>query len=200
MASLFELQLKQRKHDERYHRDIFYLNHQERFEHFAFHLGKYTARLARVEKKMRSGDSRVSYSPEKDFTDSFIMLLNAGEMFNLDYEELLRRKYGLQGRRTTLSSLTNTVKAKKGAEYKWTRATNKQNQLLGILLDIADCSGVIHKACDSLDHMEGLDRKQITETLLDLLVILLLAAQCNDISFEKTVPSRWKEIEKGKIL
>jgi len=190
----------QRKHDENFHRDIFYLSPQERLEHTAFHFGQYSARIARAVKAIQAGRSSEYNQLPKTLTDSFLMILSAGELFNLDLEASLRKRLKFGGKTGKLKDLVAETRTKESRHHPWLETRSNEEQLIGLLLDISDISGVLHKACDSLDHIEGLNREEVSNAILDLLVILLLAADLRKVNLAKTAIARWKEIERVRIL
>lgn len=151
-------------------------------------------------KRMQAGDDSAYGTMSKDLTDSFIMILNAGELLNLNLTALLKARFGVKRDYNSIVNLTTLIKSIESPNYAWTTETDRVNQVQGLLLDMADQSGVLDKACDSLDHMDGLQREQITNTIINLLIMLLLAGAQHNVSYDKTVPVRWKEIEDSKVL
>src|SRR3989442_553269 len=93
-ATLFELQEQQFNHDQRCHRDILYMSYQERFKHIAMHYGKYSGRLATILKANRI-DIDAEKQISKTLVDCFIIVLNSGELFQLNLESQLKTRLGV---------------------------------------------------------------------------------------------------------
>jgi hypothetical protein len=203
MASLLDLQRKQKSHDESFHRDIYFLSHQERFKHIAYHFGKYTGRIARMLKTLDSAD-KIDIQLRKTLTDSFIIILNAAEIFGLDLDYNVAKALGLnKPSRNDVKKLAGLFRESNPAPYPNLVHTNDNDLgklILNLLLEYADAAQILHKACDSLDHMEGLDREKITSSLVNLLTIVVLAGDSIGLDFEDSVPKRWREIEQSKVL
>jgi hypothetical protein len=199
MNSLIELQQQQKRHDEQFHRDIFFLSHQERFKHVTFHLGKYVARLARMIKQSETGKPIDEFELRKTLVDAIIMMLNAAEIFNLDLSKLLTPESSRRDS-ITIAELSQLLRTQYSGKYKWLESGDRKAFVYGLMLDLSDQAGVFHKACDSLDHMEGLSRENVTATLLSLFVVLLLAGEAVGTDYASSIPSRWREIEKSKVL
>jgi len=200
MPSLFNLQVRQKEHDERFHRDIYFLSQQERFKHVAYHYGKYSGRLARASIGQTKSGRLAVQELERTLIDSAIMTLNAAEIFNLDLEKILRSKYSLTDEKRTVSQLAKAVSRKVAKDYQWLNAPADPDFLNGVLFDVTEKAGIVHKACDSLDHMEGISRDTVTNAIVELLVIYLIAGDALKIDYGKTIPARWKEIETTKVL
>lgn len=199
-TSLFELQLGQKKHDEQFHRDIFFLSHQERFKHVAFHFGKYSARIARILKQSEQGKPIDNLAVQRTLIDSSLMILNAAEIFNLDLAKELAPKLGPQSEKASVKETLGLLSKAYSGGYPWLVSQDSKLLVSGLLLELTDRAGIIHKACDSLDHMEGLSRETVTSALLDLFVVVMLAGQAMEIDYETSIPLRWREIERTKVL
>ena len=171
-----ELQQQQKRHDEQFHRDIFFLSHQERFKHVTFHWGKYVARLARLIKQYDTTKTIDEVELRKTLIDALIIVLNAAEIFNLDLSKLLAPESAKRDN-MTLAELSRVLRTKYSGKYHWIENGDKKAFVSGLLLDFSDQAGIFHKACDSLDHMEGLSRENVTAALLSLFVILLLSGE-----------------------
>lgn len=66
-SQLEELQWKQLQHDEKYHKDIWLLNVQQRITHMTLHLAKYSAKLSvsafeNNEIEFKKNHSRLPYN------------------------------------------------------------------------------------------------------------------------------------------
>jgi hypothetical protein len=195
------MQLNQRKHDEEYHRDIFFLNYQDRLKHIAFHYAKYSARLARdLHHSMDQNIHSSGHDIGKTLTDAFIMTLSGAELFNQNLELAVRKILGLPAKEESFGQFAETVAGKSQRLVQFRKSSELDGRLLGILIELDDCSGIISKACDSLDHMEGIDRPLIVDTLARILTLLLVAGKEFKVDYEQSVPARLKEIEQKKLL
>ncbi len=201
LTKLFEMQLDQRKHDEEYHRDIFFLNYQDRLKHVAFHYAKYGGRLARdLHHSMDQSVPPSGHEIGKTLTDAFIMTLSAAELFNQNLELAVRKILGLPEKEESFSQFAAAVAAKSKKLVLTVQGTKLDGSLLNILVELDDCSGIISKACDSLDHMEGIDRPLVIDTLARILVLLIVSGMEFRVDYEQSVPDRLKEIEQKKLL
>lgn len=198
LVTLLELQRKQKIHDEQYHRDIYFLSHQERFKHIAFHFGKYTGRLAHLAlEKGRIEPSAFEFQLNKTLTDSFIIVLNAAEIFGMDLDKEISQSLRNEPGGLSLNELARKIA---GTNLITTDKAGNRNILEEFLLEYAVTSQIIHKACDSLDHMEGIERSKIMSALIHMLILLLVMGFTNNLDYEFAVPARWKEIEQSKLL
>lgn len=151
------------------------------------------------------GPEKIDYQLKKTLTDSFIIVLNAAEIFGLDLDLDVAKSLSLaKSSRTDVNKLAHLLREKDPNLYPNLAAAKnddkRQNLMLNLLLEYADAAQVLHKACDSLDHMEGIDREKITLSLVNLLAIIVLAGDSMGLDFEVSVPERWREIEKSKVL
>ena len=101
---------------------------------------------------------------------------------------------------SSLSEITRAIEEKESSNHPWTTEKDWRSSILGFFLEITDKAGVIHKACDSLDHMEGISGDAITVVIVQLFVVLLLAGKKFGVNYEEAVPARWREIEQTKVL
>lgn len=200
ILKLFEMQLNQRKHDENYHRDIFFLNYQDRLKHVAFHYAKYSGRLARdIRHRFNSKEPSSGHDVGKTLTDAFIMTLSGAELFNVNLESVVRSSLGLPLEEDSFDRFVSLVSTKSSLITPiGTRSSDQV--LLSFLLELDDCSGIISKTCDGLDHMEGIDRKLVINTLGRILILLIVAGDAFQVNYELSVPSRLKDIEQNRLL
>lgn len=200
MVKLIELQKKQKIHDEQYHRDIYFLSHQERFKHMAFHFGKYSGKLAQSIKFMELEKPIPSeYEPQKTLIDSFIVVLNCAEIFSLNLESELNKKMGTNSNESDMNDLSEILK-KRTDFFPKLHTSNKINLLQNLLVEYTLTAQTWHKACDSLDHMEGINRENITSSLLDLFILIIISGSYLGIDFGVSIPKRWQQIESKKVL
>jgi len=200
MISLHELQLQQRNHDERYHRDIYYLDVRGRLKHTSSHLGKYSARIARLIRESEQGRTFEIPALQRTLVDSMLMMLNAAELFNMDLGLVARQKFNVGGSKLGINELGRLLRPELKTQYAWLSERDPRKSAIGLLLDYTDRAGVIHKACDSIDHFESISREAVMDSIFDEFVIVLLAGLATDINYEKSVPDRWREIERARVL
>lgn len=136
---------------------------------------------------------------QKTLTDSFIIILNAAEIFGLNLEQAVSNQFKLQVT-NEVSKLGNIIREQRPDIFPSLATSNEKELLLNLMLEYSDSSHTLHKACDSLDHMEGVDREKITSSLVNLLAIVVLAGHSLKLNFETNVPERWSEIERSKVL
>ena len=78
---LNDLQARQREHDIKSHKDIYYLPNPERIKHFTFHIAKYSGRLAMAD------ESEESFT--RTLVDTFIIALSASELLGMNLPRAL---------------------------------------------------------------------------------------------------------------
>lgn len=132
--------------------------------------------------------------------DSTIMTLNAAEIFNLNLAKILNHKFNLSDEKRPIGQLAQAVARKVAPEHPWLESPDEQDFLNGLLLEVTDKAGIIHKACDSLDHMEGISRETVTDAILELFIVYLIAGSALKVDYGRSIPARWKEIEKTRVL
>jgi hypothetical protein len=176
-AVMLELQREQFEHDERFHREILRLNIHARLNHMALHFCKYTSQIATV------CGSKDAHLRERTIVDSFIICLSTANILNLDLSEAMRtnsegydiRDFGLRL-----------------AERRYPSIKLDDNWLL---CAYAVETGKMARACEKIDHLEPFPfREKITEALIGLCEISLIAASINDIHIASAVQDRRKEI------
>ncbi len=180
---LFQLQLEQLRHDERYHRDIWVLSLDRRLIHMAMHFAKYTGWLARI---VRDGDHE---SLKQTITDAFIIGLSSANMLNIDVRSQITECNQRTAR--TLSDLGKEICENSNTDF---------SDLPLLLVTMAIETGSMAKSCESLDHVEAhASRAGASEAVVALIRIALAAAHANEIDLSISCKHRLQEVEK-KLL
>lgn len=127
------------------------------------------------------------------------MILNAAEICKVDLAKALAPDLGTEADGTSLNKILQSISDDYASKYPWLESQDQRRFALG-MLEMTDRAGILHKACDSLDHMEGLSRDTVTAAILDLFVIVVLVGKVTGIDYESNIPMRWQEIERSKVL
>lgn len=94
MATLRDLQHEQEAHDREYHQDIHTLSRADRLWHLLAHLGKYTGRIAKICDDLdHCTTTDIDGVVAKTVADLAIMTLFLANLFNLDLEALIRKRW-----------------------------------------------------------------------------------------------------------
>lgn len=199
MKTIFELQQLQLEHDKRCHRDIFFMNHQDRFKHIALHYGKYSKRLADVVLTEKITVVECKKIVKKTLIDTMIMILNSGELLQIDFEKELNTKLDHKG-----SLLIDTVpilmKMKNKELYYFLSKGNYQEMTMNLMLEMVSIAGFMQKSAEELDHMMGMPRDQIKHQTVEFLSLVITAGSIWEVLFSSELEKRWSEIEEKIIL
>lgn len=184
--SIRELQKKQKEHDRGYHEDIQSMPYMDRTNHFVLHFSKYVGRLSRE----YPGDLKEEQL-KKTLADSFIVCLATANTLEVDLQEELNETTGGEDAQTL---------AEWGALLD-PHDTLDEDIQGWLLRELADPTGRMANALESLDHMEPVPyRETIEESLVEIVVQLLLAGTQVDPDLGRLVEDRWQEIEDNAIL
>ena len=150
---LFELQVEQHEHDEKYHREIARLSMHQRLNHMALHFAKYTGKVA------ASKDPPVILSV---YVDTLIIAISTANILNIELWEVLGqhgREYpGLLAFGRSLTADMNIDAADHSA----------------LLSKTAIAVGRIAAACEKIDHLEDVSfRSEIKLGLADIAAFAL---------------------------
>lgn len=183
-VQLFQLQLSQYQHDQKYHKDIWLLSVHGRLNHFALHFCKYTGYLAEI-----IGEPNPSKF-QRLVTDSFIVCLAAANTLNMQIaEELINHDINTAD---NLNDLASRLAKTSNANF---------SDHSVFLKHVAVEAGRLAKACESIDHLERYpSREVIAETVVDLFKTFLMAAHCNGMDIAREAKSRLLEVEKKHIF
>jgi len=197
--TLFQLQEEQLEHDKKCHRDIFFLSHQDRFKHIALHYGKYSKRLADVVLNQRMSVEEARNIVKKTLVDTMIMILNSGELLQIDFEEALRSKLNKEGS-IFIDVLPILLKTTNKDLYKFLSNGTSQKAILNLMLEMVSISGFMQKSAEELDHLMGIPREQIKHQTIEFLSLIVIAGGIWNINFSSELKKRWDEIEQKVIL
>ena len=198
MGTLFELEKKQVEHDQRCHRDIFFLNYQDRFKHMAMHYGKYSGRLANLLKTTM--DSETTHKEVKrTIVDCFIIVLSCADLLQLNLEEKLKEKLGIE-KKITLVELCDEVKEASPQLYSILSEGDERNRVLNLMLEYTSVAGYLLKVGEDLDHMVGFNRDTIREQTLNILTMMMLSSIIWKIDLEEEVSKRWDVLVKRTAM
>lgn len=187
-TELFDLQRGQKKHDQEYHPDIYYLPYEHRARHLALHLAKYVGRLA-----TKGDPKKAEEGLRTTLSDTMIVVLSFSEILKLDLHEKLAELFG-RGGGTHLAEWGRRIDP--GGEY-----LGKEHLQQWWLYCLAPPTGKMAKALESLDHIEPVDvRKLLTEGLVDVLASCVVVAHQLDVDLAQLVRDRWKIIEDKRIF
>lgn len=175
---LFELQIEQNAHDEKYHREIARLALHHRLNHMALHFAKYTGKIA---------------SPESDlmvcrtFVDTLIIALSTANTLNTTVGDLFD---GLEG--VTLREFSQNVEK---------AMTLKHRGRLELTNLMAIPTGRIAAACEKIDHLEEIAfRSEIKAGLADLLRLSLAFLVGKDLDPASEIRRRLQEVKARSIF
>ena len=179
------LQQAQQKHDEQHHRDIFYLSYPQRMAHLVFHFAKYSGRLAELQK----GADNKRF--EATLIDTLIVALSAANIFNIKLSEtVLSEDLSQYDSLDEVAQIICDVDAPSSASSsEW------------FFQRLAQATGRMAKACESLDHMEEFNyRRELTEGILEIIRGVIVAGERAGIDLTDSTRRRWQQIETRFVL
>lgn len=197
METLFEFQKKQVEHDREYHRDIFFLNYQDRFKHMVMHYGKYAGRLANL-LKTKSDVEKIQSEIKRTLIDCFIIVLSCADLLQLNLEEKLKEKLGIDNS-ISLDELANTVKEASPTLYQSLSSGDETNKVLNLMLEYTAIAGELLKVGEDLDHMVGFDRNAIREQTINILTIILISSLIWKVDLSDETTKRWDVLVKRTV-
>lgn len=198
MVTLLELQNKQLIHDQKCHRDILYMSHQERFKHMVMHYGKYSGRLADL-LRTHSDHVKTMNEVKRTLIDCFIIVLSSAEVLQMNLEDNLKNKLGIV-RDVSINELSDILKESASNLFSLLNSVDERERVLNLMLELTSIGGFMQKVGEDLDHLVGIPRDQIKEQTSNMLVILLLAGIVWSVDYENDVPARWDAIGKKTVI
>lgn len=196
--TLFDLQEQQLEHDMKCHRDIFFLSHQDRFKHIALHYGKYSKRLADLVLNPRNS-SKAEEIVTKTLVDTMIMILNSGELLQINFEHEICSKLGLV-EHLFIKKLPELLRQNDPDLYKFLSEGDTQQLIINLMLEMVSISGFMQKSAEELDHLMGMPRQQIKHQTFEFLCLIIVAGSIWNVDFQSELEKRWAEIEQKVIL
>jgi hypothetical protein len=180
---LLALQWAQLRHDQFYHSDIVLLPVGQRMKHFALHMAKYVGHIAEA---LESGDDALL---QRTLVDAFIISLASANTLQLDLGKAFssRCDSSISTLEDLAVKLATTLKRAKG-DASW------------LLRTMAQYTGHLSKACESLDHIEDYPfRRTMLDSARDLFEVVLVEASLRGIDLLEKAAGRIQSIE-GKHL
>ncbi len=181
---LYQLQLNQLRHDETYHKEIVRLPVHQRLNHMALHFAKYSGLLA----SELIAPSFNEQERAKLVVDCFAIAVSSMNILNTRISDRL-----LSDNTTHISSIAELAQA-----YAKELVTPSKYWLL---LQSSALSGKIAKACESLDHLESYDYREVfLEGATGLIKVYLAAAHTFGIDIESSLTERLLTVKKKSIF
>lgn len=171
----------QRVHDERVHRDIYYLSYPRRLTHLVLHLSKYVGRLT------TPIDRRDNI--RRTIVDTFIIALSASELLRINIAEELTGHLNPTPRDLTLLASQGVPKLSPLVEAgEW------------FFEELARQTGLCAKSLESLDHLEEHDyRRQLENSITCIVKACLVTTAQIGLDLDQSVRSRWLEFESAAL-
>ena len=183
-SELQELQREQQRHDERFHRDVYYLAYPRRMAHLVFHVAKYAGRAW----PLAAQETPAAPVFKKILVDTFIVSLSACEILNLDLDSAIGG---------------SSSDAKRPTVREWGKRIARQNQAepRSWLDSTIPHLAMLAKAMESLDHIEPTDsRKLLTDGFVAILKATIAASWVLQLDLAAETRKRWQEIETKRVL
>ena len=181
---ILELQIGQIEHDNQYHKDIVRLSTPRRVTHLVLHLAKYAGKFV-SSKKNNDYDFL-----ESTLVDSLIVSLGIANALDI---ELIKQINDDLSVHSNLDSYGNTLA--KSAEL------DKDRSFEFICDNFPIYVGHMAKACESLDHLEPFNAREVlNKSILQIIILLLTSAAILKSNVFNLIQKRWDEVEKGYPL
>lgn len=181
---LFDLQLEQLKHDQKYHKDIQALPLHHRLNHMALHFAKYAGRLA---EHYQSPDVQTV---NQTIVDLFLISLVTANMLNTRLADHL-----------SSPGDSNIVSLEQLGSSLAEAASHDYQDAMWLARAVMIPSGKIAKACETLDHVEAYPyREEIRKRTVELCSISLIAATKRDLNLKQAARARLGDVEAKLIF
>ncbi len=187
-VQLFEMQLEQLKHDEKYHKEICSLSVQNRINHMSLHFAKYTGQISEM---VFSGENiEKNDSLKRTITDTFVIVTILANVLNKKLSD------GIE------NIELKEVNSLKELGLKLTKTENiKQEGISWFLNSIAVANGKIAKACEKLDHMEAYPfREEIFKGMTQIFKATLIVSSQLSYDLPMVVRKRLIDIEERSVF
>ena len=189
--NLYQMQLLQKKHDLKFHQDIFHLLYEDRMRHYVSHYAKYIGRFAEASSKR---DELLSMFA-KTYTDTFIINLCASDVCNLNLDERMQESFGRSSK--TLMGYASYVKS---------QPMDLEEMRDWAINSLAKPTGRMSKALEDLDHLKpptGFN-SILNDGVVDIMRMVLIGSnyltRYMDFDIINSSLKRWKELEERRIL
>lgn len=193
MTTLNKLQEKQVEHDQKFHRDIFFLNYQDRFKHMVMHYGKYAGRFAKLLHEKHTPE-KIQKDIQRTLVDCFIIVLSCADLLQLNLERKLQEKYQID-KNLPIKEWAQRAKESSSELFKSLAVDDDREKVINLMLEYTAISGYMLKVAEDLDHMVGFNREIIHEQTMNILNILFIASLIWNVDFEIEIPKRWDDLE-----
>ena len=181
---LYQIQLEQQTHDQKYHQDVCALPIRQRFEHITLHFCKYSGRVA------ESYDRNDTEVLNRTITDIFIKCVDCANM--LDYSLSDEIPFADNESIETLEDLGKILS--NNAEYNFSDSS-------WLIKSLAIHSGRLAKVCESLYPIDAYPyRDEIIDNVADISSATLVAAYKRDIKINIYVKYCLMEAEVKSIF
>lgn len=198
MTTLLDLEKKQIDHDQKCHRDIFFLNFQDRFKHMVMHYGKYSGRLADILRE-KTESEKINFEVRRTLIDCFIIVLSSAEMLQMDLDVLLRKKIELD-KPVSIHELSEAVKESSPDIFSLLNVNDEKSRILNLMLEMTSIGGFMQKVGEDLDHLVGIPRDAIKQQTLNMLSLLLLAGLVWNVDYECDTQKRWDVLSEKTVI
>lgn len=176
LDDLIHLQHEQLRHDKVAHSEILGLPMQRRITHMVLHFAKYTGALSQ-----QLSDERF----QQILIDALIIALASANSLNVSLPKRIADETG----------------ARSCSELARITSISSDNVKQKVFLGLASATGVMAKACESLDHLETYDFRGTLERQVTQVACLALAGvSALQMNFASMVRARWKGLEEKSIF
>ena len=181
---LLQLQIEQFKHDEVYHREIARLTVQHRLNHYALHFAKYVGRLA----VCYDGADRQQLC--LTVVDSFIISLATANSLNLEIASCLDECQPEM--QPDLSDLAAVL---------WRHGNSSELSVPEMIRAFALPVGLMAKACEAVDHLEGIPfRQTVREALVEIVKTTIAFSHPLEIELPTATRDRLRGVKERFFL
>lgn len=176
LSELFSLQIEQRRHDEVAHSDILSLPTQRRITHMVLHFAKYVGALSQQPN---------DHAFQRVLVDALIIALASANSLNVNLSARIQETAKVR----SYDELANLLSM--------TSINAKEKTFVGL----AAATGVMAKACETLDHMESYDfRGTLEQRIIEITCLVLAALYALKQDFVSQIRARWEAVEKKSIF
>ena len=179
---LFQLQLEQFEHDEKYHREIARLSVHHRLNHMALHFAKYAGKLIEFKGEPKE--------VEKTVTDTFIIALSCANILNFKIWDKIRPQ--------------GYMAAEDLEELGWQLQTAVEvvpEDTDTLIRQVTVAAGRMAAACEKVDHLEPYPfRETIEQSVASLATSAIVVAVLRSWGLAGLVRNRLSFVKEKSIL
>lgn len=186
LSQLEEMQWKQLQHDEKFHKEIWILNVQQRITHMVLHLSKYSAKLT-----LSALEHNID-ELKKSTTDALIIAMSSTNIFNKLLSDI-----SINPSEKDLADINALAKKLLREE-----SFDGYEPNISMAIKINSITGKMCKAVESLDHLEAYPFKEVILSSLASVFRTLLALACHlkIENIETLIGDRLYSVEKNNIF